>query len=346
MTSLAEETPGLLQRGGRRSLTARLEERLMVASYSSSWAFASINLHRALSLPLQLHGEVRLRSVVTPDATIRLLTLGRAKLVDTIAAGLVGSLPEPSIAGRRSTWSGTPLVEPGADLVVAEVHRWMADRFRRAGWLIVPRSVRWQGELAAVPPAAPNRSLKANLAKLRKQNFTLVEADTPDDWTEFYTTMVEPQARSRHGSSAWIPSEPFLRQLARRGTLHFIVEDGVRVAGGCTVAYGDTLWFPLMGVRHGDPGLLQRGASVAALALPLQWARERGYHRVDLGRTGTFVNDGLQQHKRSWGLTPVPDALSLVTAVRIGSPVARRAFADNPVLIETGTGLEMYAGAE
>jgi len=344
MTSLAGVAPGQLQPRPGRSLAAWIEEQLIIPSYVSSWAFASIGLHRAMSLPLQLAGPVRRRSVLVGGDTLRVLTVGREKLVDTIATGLVGGLPAPASEGRRLSMSPAALAEQDADLVVAEVHRWMADRFRRAGWLIVPRSVRWHGDLAVVPPPAPSKSLQANLAKLRKQNFTLVQGGTADDWTEFYATMVEPQARARHGSSAWIASEPFLRRIARIGILHFIVENGVRVAGLCTVPCGETLWFPLMGVRHGDPGLLRRGASVAAVALPLEWARQRNYRRVDLGRTGSFVNDGLQQYKRSWGLMPVLDPLSLVTAVWIGSPAGRRAFLREPVLIESQSGLEIYAG--
>ena len=344
MTSLAEVVPGSLLRRPARSFTARLEERLIITSYASSWAFASVGLHRALSLPLQLSGPVRRRSVSVGSDTLRVLTVGREKLVDTIATSLLGGLPAPSLQGRRLPVSPAALTEPDADIVVAEVHRWMAERFRRAGWLIVPRSVRWHGDLAMVPPPVPSRSLQANLAKLRKQNFTLVQGGTAADWTEFYTTMVEPQARARHGSTAWIPSQPFLHRISRIGILHFVVENGVRIAGICTVAWGDTVWMPLMGVREGDPGLLQRGASVAAIALPLDWARRNNYRRVDLGRTGSFVNDGLQKYKRTWGLLPVVDPLSLVTAVWIGSPEGRQAFSREPVLVESRNGLEIYAG--
>lgn len=344
MTSLAEAVPGSLPRRPARSLTAQLEERLIIPSYASSWAFASIGLHRAMSLPLQLAGSVRRRSVLVEGDTLRVVTVGREKLVDTVAAGLLGSLPVPISEGRRPALSPAALAEPDADLVIAEVHRWMADRFRRAGWLIVPRSVRWHGDLEMVPPPVPSRSLQANLAKLRKQKFTLVQAGTAADWNEFYTTMVEPQARARHGSTAWVASEPFLRRISRIGTLHFIIENGVRIGGICTVRFGDTVWMPLMGLREGDPGLLQRGASVAAVALPLEWARCNNYRRVDLGRTGSFVNDGLQQYKRNWGLLPVVDPLSLVAAVWVGSPEGRRVFSRQPVLIENRDGLETYAG--
>jgi hypothetical protein len=344
MTSLVEVAATGSSRGSGRTLTAWIEEQLIIPSYASSWAFASIGLHRAMSLPLQLTGAVRRRSVRTGDDTIQLVSVGREKLVDAIASGILGDLPAPAFAGRRGAWELLQNPDSDADLVIAEVHRWMAPLLRRQGWLIVPRSVRWQGDLAMVPPRTPSKSLQANLAKLKKHSFRLVQGTTAQDWDEFYATMVEPQARARHGSTAWVASTSFRRKVAARGTLHFIIENGMRVAGICTIACGETLWFPLLGVRQGDAGLLQRGASVAAFALPIEWARQNGYRRIDFGRTGSLVNDGVQQHKRKWGLIPVLDPLSLVTAVRIGSAAAQRAFAREPVLVETESGLEVYAG--
>jgi len=66
---------------------------------------------------------------------------------------------------------------------------------------------------------------------------------------------------------------------------------------------------------------------------------------VDVGRTGPFVNDGLQIYKRKWGLSPVPDPLGHVAAVRVASPVAGLAFGREPVLVEQGSQLQVYAGA-
>jgi hypothetical protein len=328
----------------RRTLTALLEEQLIVPSYASRWAFAAVAAHRASALPMQLHGSADRRLVQLGGETILVRTVGRPKLLNPLLTGLFGALPASTSEGRRQNWSPTNLREDAADLVVAEVHRWMAPRFRSDGWVIVPRTVRWHGDLATVPPSPPSKSLQANLAKLRKQNFRLVQGTCAEDWDEFYRTMVEPQARVRHGDTAWAPSPSFLSAVARRGVLHFIVDGDVRIAGICSIAHGDTVWFPLMGVRQGNSELFQRGASVATIALPIEWARANNFRRVDLGRTGSFVNDGLQQYKRKWGFYPVSDPLSLVVAVRARSNAARQAFARQPVLAETDNGLETYAG--
>jgi hypothetical protein len=57
------------------------------------------------------------------------------------------------------------------------------------------------------------------------------------------------------------------------------------------------------------------------------------------------VNDGIPRSKHKWGLRPVPDPLSHLVALRVGTkPALRRAFAAQPVMLETADGLAAYAG--
>jgi len=323
---------------------AAVEERLLVPAYASRWPSLTVAAHRMLAFPLQLRGPVRRRTVGSGGQQVTLLEIGRTKLTEPICTRLFGELPPPGSETPRSLRD--PLEVAGAaQLVVAEVHRWVASRFRRAGWFVVPDRVRWQGVLSALPPPIPSHSLKDDLRKVRSQGYTLEHAASAGDWAEFVATMVEPQANARFGGEAWVPSAYLLRQFAERGRLHFVVRDGIRVGGICSLRCGDTLWFPLSGVRDGDPALLRAGVSVAAWTLAFEWARTEGCVRVDMGRTSPFLHDGVQQYKRKWGLDPRPDPLAHLAAVWVGSGAARLAFAREPVLIEREAGLWLYAGA-
>jgi GNAT acetyltransferase-like protein len=327
-----------------RSLAAGVEERLLVPAYSSRWAPASIAAHRGLALPLQIAGEARRRSVCLGNASVEILEIGREKLVGPIGTRLFGELPPPHRESRRAVWSPAELARLDADLVVAEVHRWMAPRFQRAGWLLIPGAVRWHGDLAAVPPAQPCQSLRDDLRKVRNNGFTIEHTSARGDWDEFYTMMVRPQALARHGESAWIPSSRLMRTFESAGVLHLVSLGGARVAGSCSIGHGELIWLPLTGVRQGDRSLLQKGAGVAAFALTLEWARSRGYRQLDFGRSSPFVNDGIQRFKRKWGLLPVPDPLAHVAAVLVRSHLVREAFSRDPVMVEDGQDLHIYAG--
>ncbi|HEX2218415.1 MAG TPA: GNAT family N-acetyltransferase [Gemmatimonadales bacterium] len=323
--------------------TARIEERLLVPTYASRWAPLTVAAHRVLALPLQLRGPVRRRVVQWDGREITVLEIGRSKVTQPLCARLFGDLPASDEGSSRSlrhpdSYAGA------AHLVVAQVHRWVAPRFRRAGWIVVPEQVRWQGDLALLPPPTASHSLKDDLRKVRSQGFTLEHASGPEDWEEFTTRMVAPQASARFGGDAWLPSPYLRRRFARRGELHFVVRGGVRVGGFCSLRRGKTLWLPLSGVRDGDQALVRAGVSVAIYALGFAWARAQGCTRVDLGRTSPFVKDGVHQYKRKWGLAPVADPLAHVMAVWVGSDAARLAFTREPVLAEGDGGLWLYTG--
>lgn len=323
--------------------TALIEERLLVPTYASRWAPLTVAAHRMLALPLQLRGPVRRRVVESDGREIAVLEIGRSKVTEPLCARLFGDLPAFEDGSSRSLRNPEPYAG-AAHLVVAEVHRWLAPRFRRAGWIVVPDQVRWQGDLALLPPPAASHSLKDDLRKVRSQGLTLEHASSPEDWEEFTTRMVAPQASARFGGDAWLPSLYLRRRFARQGELHFVVRGGVRVGGFCSLRCGTMLWLPLAGVRDGDQALVRAGVSVAAYALAFAWAREQGCTRVDLGRTSPFLKDGVQQYKRKWGLVPVSDPLAHVTAVWTGSDAARLAFTREPVLAEGDSGLWLYTG--
>ena len=325
----------------RRSLLARVEERFLVPAYASPRAEAWIATHDALALPFQLQGQMRRSTLPTVDGALRVVEIGRGKHTGPFCARLLGARPAGTEHGVATLVNPALLEGMVADLALAEIHRWMAPRFRRAGWIVVPDDVRWHGELSRLPPPRATPSLKSDLNKVRKFGYTLELGATDFDWEEFYERMVLPQARARFGENAWIPSERLRRELAERGALHFIRRAGVRVAGICSIRTGQALWLPLMGLKRGDPALLKEGAYAAAFALLFEWARAQGCTHVDAGRTSAFTLDGVQRFKRKWGLQPAVDPLSHLIAVRVG-PAAAAAFGRQPVLIETGRGLQVY----
>ena len=142
---------------------AAIEERLLVPAYASRWSSLSVAAHRVLAFPLQMRGPVRRRTFEVADRALTVLEVGRSKLTEPLVARLLGDLPPA--ASETARWLGDPGEAGAADLVLAEVHRWVAPRFRRAGWIVVPDQVRWRGELSALPPPVPSHSLKDDLRR-------------------------------------------------------------------------------------------------------------------------------------------------------------------------------------
>lgn len=326
-------------------LATAVEERLLVPTYASRWTLAPIAAHRGMALPLQLRGPVSTLTADTEAGPVRITAAGRKKLLHPLVKRLFPHRTEWSAEPGRGLWHPRALAGLRADLVLAEVHRWLAPRFRREGWIIVPAAVRWTGDLATVPGPNPCHSLRSDLRKVRRAGFHLVRSDAAADWELFTDRMVAPQALARFGEDVWLPSPALLGQFRRAGTLLLVRLGDRPVAGVCALTTADSVWFPLSGVLDGDPDLFRSGVGLAILALGIEWARAQGCRRVDAGRTGPFLGDGVLRLKRKWGLAPVPDPLSRVVAVRALSPAADAAFTREPVLIETGDGLSEYHGA-
>jgi hypothetical protein len=337
MSSLIEQSgPGF---------AAFVEERFLVPAYSSAQAPLWVAAHRALSMPFQLQGEARRYRAQVGGQELVIVAIGRSKRFRPIFHRLFGDVQQVEITSTRTIWQPEWLGDLDADLVVADVHRWVAQSFRDAGWLIIPDSVRWSGDSAQLPPSTPCHSLREDFRKIRRYQYALEQVGGPEAWDEFHRTMLVPQALTRFREAAWLPTRRFLKELAARGVLHFLHRNGERIAGIVSVRHGDTLWLPLSGVRDGNETLLRQGTAVALYQKIFEWAREQGCRRIDSGRTSSFMNEGVHRNKQKWGLRPAPDPLAHLLAMRIGSaPALRQAFTAQPVLMETGVGLEPYAG--
>jgi hypothetical protein len=289
--------------------------RVQVSSRARLWQMG----HAALLLPLLLMPQSRRYRVSRERHELRLLFVGREERIRPLMRRLSArAAPAGSPTRRRAVALPRTLRGLDADLVAAEVHPWLAGAFRRRGWLILPELVRWRGLLADTPPAAPSKSLKADLLKVARGGYTLEESPgTPEDWREFEDGMVVPYARERFGEDAWIASPAMMRALRREARILFLEQEGRRVAGACVLCRDGVAWVPILGVAGGDVETMRRGALAAAYAMTLEWAKAAGMQRINLGRTGGYGGDGIARYKRKWGLTPEHDPLSPLVAVRV-----------------------------
>jgi hypothetical protein len=317
----------------------------MVAVQGSLHPAAWIWARAALSFPLQLKGPARRYLARIGSHEIHVLSLGQEGRL-----GLLRRMFEDVRCTERreraALWSAARSATHGVDMVLCETHPWAARRFRASGWVIIPHAVRWQAPLAAVPPSRSSDSLQFDLRRIRKAEYVLEEARTERDWVEFFQGMWIPQAHARFGNEAWIPSSRLCRQIARRGTLLYVRSRTGRVAGSCVVPIGKMAWSPFAAVRAGDRALVREGALAATYSLSFEWLRERGFEKVDWGRSSPFLQDGVHRYKRKWGLAPVRDPLARLTAVWFDPSCQslREAFAREPLLVDAGNGLRAYAG--
>jgi hypothetical protein len=307
------------------------------------------SVHRALSLPVLAFGERRRFTASAGGQEVRGVSIGRRRRVASVLEHLVDEVDPVEQEASTDGWAPDPLEREGFDLVAAEVHRWAANRFRRAGYWIVPEWVDWGAQTSSFPPRRRSKSLRGDLSRVRRAGYELEVIERPARavWRTFVEEIAIPSALARFGSDAWIPSSAYLRSLGSRITLLFVRRGGERVAGVGVVPVHGRVWMAMLGVR----GLAERaggGATGAAIyALIFAWARNEGYASIDAGRTRPSLADGLARFKAKFGFVPRQDALSPLLAVKIDpahTGLARR-LSTSRLLFHDGSGLAELGSA-
>lgn len=241
------------------------------------------------------------------------------------------------------TWHGScslsslrergPELASAADLLVAETTPFLAPALRRQGFLITPNTVRFAADPAALlaTQARPNRSLASDLARLRRSGYRV------EIWSHsrarsllFYHRYMIPHAATRFEDGAGIPYFASVdRHFALGCALAAFAPDATEPdAIGVGVQRGDTLWWPRLGTRDGDPELLQRGALGALYQAMTRVAAERNSRVMDVGRSPAWRRSGTAWYKLKWGFQPIVCTTQTleyaVKVLRPGGAVARR----------------------
>jgi len=324
---------------------AHARQPFAIPGQASPHAGAWLATFDALTLPVLAWGPVQRFRTTVAESDLLITCVGLRRRFMDLLEGLFGNVEYVGRALPRRSWQPDRLSRIESDGLLVEVHRWFVPRFRRAGWLIVPESVRWVQEMRDLPAPHPSKSLRSDMAKLKKHAYVMEEADSDADWHDFFERMLLPHARARFEDRAQLPNRYTLRQLRGAGQLLFVKRGDVRVAGGCVLPAGSRALFERLGVRDGDERLLREGALSALYLLTFEWARAQGYDRFDAGTTLPFPDDGLALFKTKFGLAPAPDPLAFSTGflVRRGSTLAE-ALRRRPVFCLTDDRVEVFAG--
>jgi hypothetical protein len=209
----------------------------------------------------------------------------------------------------------------------------VAPVLRRQGFLIAPAVVRFVADPAALlaAQARPNRSLASDLARLRRSGYRV------ETWSYsrarsllFYHRYMVPHAAARFEDGAGIPYFRWIdRQFALGCALAAFAPGASEPdAIGVGVQRGDTLWWPRLGTRDGDPELLRHGALGALYQAMTRVAAERSSRLMDVGRSPAWRRSGTAWYKLKWGFQPIVcPTQTLEYAIRVLRPegaLARR----------------------
>ena len=174
----------------------------------------------------------------------------------------------------------------------------------------IPDSV---GSIIDLDPAAadakPRYGNADNLRRIRKYALTATVSHDRRELSDFVHNAYIPHIRSRFGDLARPHSELGIARAFKSGGLLWVEQDGVRLAGLVFSAAGDVIR-SRVAAPVSDPGPATRLRAVSATKkFLIDHAIERGYKRLDFGKSRPHLLDGVLLHKKGWGarLADSPD---------------------------------------
>ncbi|MGW6982601.1 hypothetical protein ACWGE1_24730 [Streptomyces sp. NPDC054932] len=302
-------------------------------------------------------GSATVSRVETGHPSLAYLGLpkGRANILQLLehqrsrsGAGAGTARREESPASLRGLAAGR---WPEADLVVVGAQAHQLGRLPRARSVTAPFRV----HLVVDVPDSPER-LQQQISRRerwefrrnqREHQWSLEEDSSPEAFDFFYRRMHAPTMGHRHGDRSRTESAAVARHgILDHGTLLFVAQDGVRVAGVLCHWSTDrrTLTTRLLGVLDGDELHYSQGAFKAVYHLLLQWACAHRVAHVDFFGTEAFISKGIFQWKRKFAprvvLPPNHFADKRIRLyVRRDTPEVRDFLVANPLLaLEPGPG--------
>lgn len=279
---------------------------------------------------------------------LRVAFAGTPDLKDTVMKRAFAPGATERSRGTIPVWLSSEAIgrlDPKADLVIRRVPAHFECLPRGRALARLPAWVGMKIDLRDPECAAKGREKLARMrARTRKAGFTFHEEDGEDAFVAFCDRFHAPHVRGRHGEGAALEDRAETLAALRRGAwrLLSVKRGGETVAGGTVEFDGATARFRQLGVRDGDPALLEAGAADAVYEFVLAQARERGCATLLLGGSRPFARDGVLEYKRMLGAfvyrRPEPSRGSLELLVRNLRPGLADFLADNPMIGEAPDG--------
>ena len=211
--------------------------------------------------------------------------------------------------GKIFIWrikAGLNLDLPRADLIFIKIDGFFSRFLSRRRFIIIPEWVLFILDLSKPLPEiwklSKNDTLRANLRRIRKNNYSYEVTQDPVKFKYFYYQMYLPYITKRFEELTVLISFRDMERVFKKGQL-ILVKNGEDYLSGYVVRMDyDTILALYLGITKGKIEYLKAGALAALYYFISLWAKERGYKWLDFGHCRSFLKDGVFYHKKQWGM--------------------------------------------
>lgn len=145
-------------------------------------------------------------------------------------------------------------------------------------------------------------SLRDDLRKIRKYGLQYEVTKDAVSFDHFYTHMYRPYISRVYGARAALMSRDVMMSRIDSLELLLIRQGNEYVAGEVLRYEGSGVRSWSLGVKDGDPKYVKQGAIAGLYYYRMHYLAGKGFDKYHAGATRAFLNDGVLQYKKKWGL--------------------------------------------
>jgi hypothetical protein len=287
------------------------------------WRILSIRLFDSFRPRIFREGVYRLVGTTKPSKSkLSTIVFGEKQSVAYFSKLIYVDEPKVEFLGKRTLSNISSFAEKTTDdLAIVEVD-WSSSNFLlNSGFLILPQInfvLDITGSLETIQSRMAGSKIR-RINKVVKAGYSFEITKSPAKLRLFYYEMYLPHMFARHGKSARPVSFSECKRLFSKGELMLIKQDQKYVAGVLLVPHGKELYQPLIAVKNTDKQITL--GSYAATYYTIVSGMQKRYTRVDFGDAPAFIQDGLFQYKKEWGMRirPAKEYYAKVCGIRFSN---------------------------
>lgn len=287
------------------------------------WRFITTRLFDSIR-PRICHSCVyRLEGKTKPsESNLSAIIFGRKESAEYFSKLIYIDEPKFEFLGKRALSDIPSFVDKATeDLIIVETN-WFFSRFLLDnGFLILPQ-INFVLDITDSLETIQSRMASSKIRrinKLVKSSYTYEITKDPAKLQSFYYEMYLPHMFARHGKSARPVNFSECKKLFLKGSLMLIKLGQEYISGIILVPHGNELYQPLMAVKNIDKQITL--GSYAATYYTIILGKQKGYASIDFGDAPPFLQDGLFQYKKEWGMKMKPSKRrdAQVLAIKFGN---------------------------
>lgn len=251
---------------------------------------------------------------------------------------IFGASYRENYLGRTWLWNiPKKIAHEGQDcsLILIRVIKPLRKLLRTKNCYYIPAWVSGEVDIPCSSSVMNYESLKSDLRRIRRNALVYEVTRETQYFDDFYYNMYVPYITKSHGSSVHVTPYHAMRKEFQDCDLLLIKKQETYIAG-ILIVYsksGPRLW--RMGIRDGNPQCIKDGAVGALFHFSFKYIEDKGFAKVGLGLSRSFLRDGVLRYKKKLGQRIIDtDSNVIVLRVLKYTPATNGFLVSHPFIFE------------